>query len=314
MIDFLSGNVVIAALVAVTVYTAYGVVYRLYLSPIAKFPGPKLAALTSWQVAFKNPKLFEHSAKPATGMNITTMYIPTKANSKFPISQEHQPKPTSQSTMMLAVMHEKYGPIMRINPVQLHIATPEFYDTLYSSTLKNNKCGYTYAAFSGLPGGMFQTLDHNLHRARRAGVSQYFSVKNVRRLQPVVEAKMEIFLQRLREMAVTGKVRRLVPMTSAFSSGELSEYFYESHLTGIDVIATYCFGQSLNRLQHPTFDEEGSDESHDFAKMTRFLMHFPWLFKVTNAIPESILLRFEGGMATLVRLQQVRFPLDIMTS
>ena len=30
------------------VYTIYGVIYRLYLSPIAKFPGPKVAALSFW--------------------------------------------------------------------------------------------------------------------------------------------------------------------------------------------------------------------------------------------------------------------------
>ncbi len=29
-------------------YMIYGAVYRLYLSPIANFPGPKLAALTHW--------------------------------------------------------------------------------------------------------------------------------------------------------------------------------------------------------------------------------------------------------------------------
>ena len=29
-------------------YTVYGIIYRLYLSPIAKFPGPKWGALTWW--------------------------------------------------------------------------------------------------------------------------------------------------------------------------------------------------------------------------------------------------------------------------
>ncbi len=33
---------------AITVYTVYRSIYRLYFSPIAKFPGRKLAALTLW--------------------------------------------------------------------------------------------------------------------------------------------------------------------------------------------------------------------------------------------------------------------------
>jgi hypothetical protein len=34
--------------VGVLLYTAYGAVHRLYLAPVAKFPGPRVAALTFW--------------------------------------------------------------------------------------------------------------------------------------------------------------------------------------------------------------------------------------------------------------------------
>ena len=37
-----------AILGIISAYGLYGVIYRLYLSPIAKYPGRRLAALTFW--------------------------------------------------------------------------------------------------------------------------------------------------------------------------------------------------------------------------------------------------------------------------
>lgn len=40
------------AFVSLSLYTAHGALHRLYLSPIAKFPGPRFAALTFWNEFF----------------------------------------------------------------------------------------------------------------------------------------------------------------------------------------------------------------------------------------------------------------------
>jgi hypothetical protein len=42
------GNASLAALAAWILYLLFGAIYRLYFHPLAKFPGPKLAALSGW--------------------------------------------------------------------------------------------------------------------------------------------------------------------------------------------------------------------------------------------------------------------------
>lgn len=48
MFTLLLSNAFLAALVTWIVYLVVGGIYRLYFHPLAKFPGPKIAALTGW--------------------------------------------------------------------------------------------------------------------------------------------------------------------------------------------------------------------------------------------------------------------------
>jgi len=53
----LSMGLIIFVAVAIFIYTIYGAIYRLYLSPIAHIPGPKLAALTRLYILHPCPEI-----------------------------------------------------------------------------------------------------------------------------------------------------------------------------------------------------------------------------------------------------------------
>ena len=124
-----------------------------------------------------------------------------------------------QYTFHIRDLHAKYGPIIRINPYELHISTPQFYETLYCSNKKRNKWSW-FVQMYALDTASLSTIDHNKHRERRAALNPFFSTANVRRLQPLIEEKVNLFVERLRGLRDGGEVSRLVVMLSAFSNGE----------------------------------------------------------------------------------------------
>lgn len=79
------------------IYAVLLIIYRLYLSPLAHVPGPKLAALTQLYELYYDIVLGE------------------------------------QYTFKIIDMHEKYGPIVRINPWEVHVGDPDFFSELCKS-------------------------------------------------------------------------------------------------------------------------------------------------------------------------------------
>ena len=70
------------------------------------------------------------------------------------------------------------GPIVRINPDNIHISDPDFYDVAYASNAPFEKMP-KWRDRLGLPGATQSTIQHDLHRSRRMTLSPHFS-KNIK--------------------------------------------------------------------------------------------------------------------------------------
>ncbi|CAI0647710.1 unnamed protein product [Colletotrichum noveboracense] len=174
---------------------------RVFLSPLCNFPGPKLAALTLWN------EFYWDVVKRGTFI------------------------------WRIEDMHKKYGPIVRINPYELHIIDPEFYDELYSSNRKSDKYRW-WTNLAGADGSSFSTVPHDLHRRRRGALNPFFSVRSVTQLEPLIRSKVEKLSARFGAIAQTGEVVRL---DAAFMA-----------LT-MDIICDYAFANDRKYLDEPDF-------------------------------------------------------------
>ena len=169
----------------------FGAIYRLYLSPISSFPGPKIAAVTLWYEFYYDVIL------------------------------------DGQYLFHLRDLHARYGPIIRINPYELHIADSEFYDKLYASGAsgeKRNKWDW-FTKQLDTSGSMLSTDDHSHHKLRRAALNRFFSSASVKRLQPMIDEKVWLLVNRLRAVKDTEKVIKMNLAFSAMTNGEHSKRF-----------------------------------------------------------------------------------------
>jgi len=125
-------------------------------------------------------------------------------------------------------MHNKYGLIVRINPDELHIETPDFYDKLYASGGKKRDKWVRFVSQFDLPFSAFGTTDHNKHRIRRAALSPFFSQAAVRRLQPVIDERLDTFLGRVADYQDSGKPMTINVAFAAFTAGNYPNYLFPS--------------------------------------------------------------------------------------
>ncbi|KAK3346444.1 cytochrome P450 family protein [Lasiosphaeria hispida] len=170
--------------------------YRLVLSPLAKFPGPRLAALSNWY----------------------EFYYDVILQGKF--------------TAHIQQLHKKYGPIVRITPTELHIDDPDYFDTLYGRTGRRDKYSYFAGRFGGASDS-FSTIDHDVHRMRRKAISPFFSAAKITDFQPVIRAKVDKLCETISNYH-PGKVVPLSRAWMAVTTDIITEYAFAKSYNQLD--------------------------------------------------------------------------------
>jgi cytochrome P450 len=177
---------------------------------------------------------------------------------------------------------------VRINPDEVHILDPEYYDTIHgSSTVKRDK----YAAFvvlANAPTSSFATVSHEHHRLRRKGINHLFSKLAISKFEPSIQAKVDILASRFRQAIETKEVIRADVAYNALT---------------MDTICQYGFAQDDNFLMEPDFKLAWKETLKGASRAGAFIRAFPSVLTLLNILPTKFIGFLAPRMAVMVEWQ-----------
>ncbi|OLN95820.1 Trichodiene oxygenase 1 [Colletotrichum chlorophyti] len=186
-------------------------IYRVTLHPLAKLPGPKLAGATFWyEIWFDVVRWgrFTHEIKR---------------------------------------MHEVYGPVVRINPDEVHCNDPEFVDVIYAGGGKRRHKSEMFVGGFGTVGHAHHRLEWVIHEAAQALCDKLLSYRG----------------------------RGPFETVSAYSC-------YTA-----DIVSDYCFGDAFGFLQQPDWEPNFKEAVYVMFHLVHIMRHFPVTTWLMELVPVS---------------------------
>ena len=233
---------------AIFTYLAGLLFYRLYLHPLAAFPGPRLAAASRWY------EFYFDVIKGQRGMFVWEVER----------------------------MHELYGPIVRINPDELHVKDPDWYEVLYTSGGAARDKYPPTASIFGADSSTFSTIHHEVHRRRRAALSSHFSKRTIAQTEPLLQEHVNLLSEILRKSLAGDEVVDLHLCFLAFA---------------LDTVVSHLFDFSLCLLKKPQEASRWKSTMAATAELTPFMRQFSWLSKAVNRLPSTMVGWFSPVLA-----------------
>ncbi|KAL6808077.1 cytochrome P450 [Trichoderma camerunense] len=180
MLGLSTTEAIVVSAIVVALYLAGLGIWRLFLHPLAKFPGPRIAALTRWYECYFD------------------VYL------------------GGQYFKEIERLHSIYGPVVRISPEELHIKDPDWVTELYP--LGNNRPRDKYAWFlsEGTNATSSATVKHHVHRQRRSTLSPNFSKQSIMGVErSIIQQSIDKMCDHLDDFAQDGTP---VAVGTAFAS------------------------------------------------------------------------------------------------
>ncbi|KAH7127345.1 cytochrome P450 [Dactylonectria macrodidyma] len=231
----------IGVICLVVLWVVYYILVALYnispLHPLSQFPGPKLAAASY----------------------IYEAYYDWWRVGRF----GHQ----------IRRMHETYGPLVRINPDELHCSDPAFADHVYAGSGHVRDRWVHQVNSSGvgpIASSTFSSIPHELHRVRRAAISRFFSRQQVLKYEDEVYQLANETVDRMLRWA--GK--------EPFDVREAFNCFTA------DVISQYAFGQTLGLIAQDDWKPNFATWIKPFTKCTHMLRFNPLMRMLVTILPQ----------------------------
>ncbi|KAF5355464.1 hypothetical protein D9758_006320 [Tetrapyrgos nigripes] len=137
--------------------------YRLFVHPLSRFPGPKLAALTEYYGGYYD--LIEDGGL------------------LFQIER----------------LHVKYGPIVRVGPNTLHFSDPQAFADIYTNGTTFAKSSLLYDSFFHSYESSHGYVDLHEARVRRGMLNPFFSRRAILKLRYVIQGKIDRLITRIKE-------------------------------------------------------------------------------------------------------------------
>ncbi|KAL5343465.1 cytochrome P450 [Aspergillus crustosus] len=235
------------------VYCMGTCIKRLVFSPIAHFPGPRIAAVTLWYEFY---------------------YDVVRRGQYF---------------REIEKMHQIYGPVVRINPFELHVQDPDFYPVLYTGPTRRRHKWPWAARMFGNNTSAFSTVPHDHHRVRRAALNPLFSRTAIQRMTPRIQDRLRQLCTRLDAIVISGQNVDLGLAFTVFAA---------------DVISEYCFGRSLDLVHSPDFATEWVEMVAAPSELGHLIKQCPWIVPFLRYVPRPLVRRVLPGVALLYQVQE----------